>query len=376
MHRVLRGSVAAGVIAFAVAAAMGLALFAWRDARGDERFDVVRWELATLPNKWLYAAGGWLRNEPDAGDVLPRYFASDDRGGTAARARENDVEAVIEGRIDAVLRELGLGWPGPPLPGVLPPVDVELAESPRALVVSPRERIERVRVETLRPDLDRVTAQALERRAEGTPARRSALVVGTGGFATYPAVVDLGGSYRETVETAAHEWVHHYLALYPLGRAYVGGGDAATINETVADLVGEEVAARVLERGGAPAGEADVLRLAEPASDVDRVLRELRVEVDALLAAGRIETAEARMEAVRLELVERGARIRRLNQAYFAWYGAYAARADSVDPLGGQLRELRARAGSLARFAALVRGVTTREQVAALLARDELAGPR
>lgn len=82
------------------------------------------------------------------------------------------------------------------------------------------------------------------------------------------------------------------------------------------------------------------------------------------------------MEAVRLELVERGARIRRLNQAYFAWYGAYAARADSVDPLGGQLRELRARAGSLARFAALVRGVTTREQVAALLARDELAGPR
>jgi len=366
----MQRSVAAGLIAFAITVALGLALFAWSDASRGDRFDVLRWELATLPNKWLHAAGTPWRDAPDANDALARYFATADRNGPAMRALENDVEAVLEGRVDAVLRELGLGWPGPPLGGVLPPVDVELTESPRALVVSSRERIERLRVETQRPDLDVEAAASLERRTEGTPPRRSALVVGTGGFATYPAVVDLGGSYRETVATVAHEWVHHYLALYPLGRAYPRDTDAATINETVADLVGDEIAARVLERWGEPPPTA--ARTPGPAAqvDVDRVLRELRTEADALLASGDVELAEARMEVVRLELAASGVRIRRLNQAYFAWYGTYAARADSVDPLGGQLRELRARAGSLARFAALTRGVTTRAEVAALLARE------
>ena len=101
------------------------------------------------------------------------------------------------------------------------------------------------------------------------------------------------------------------------------------------------------------------------------MLRELRLEVDALLGEGRVEEAERRMEEVRLMLEDHGISIRRINQAYFAWYGTYAARPDAVDPLGDQLRELRARAGPLARFLELVRGITTRAEVEALLARTE-----
>jgi hypothetical protein len=73
------------------------------------------------------------------------------------------------------------------------------------------------------------------------------------------------------------------------------------------------------------------------------------------------------METVRRELGDGGYRVRRINQAYFAWYGTYAARPDSVDPLGPQVRELRARAGSLPRFLELIRAATTREDVARLL---------
>ncbi|MDP6606443.1 MAG: hypothetical protein QF664_09335, partial [Dehalococcoidia bacterium] len=98
-----------------------------------------------------------------------------------------------------------------------------------------------------------------------------------------------------------------------------------------------------------------------------RRLRELRVEVDVLLSEGRIEQAEARMEQVRLELEASGVRIRRINQAYFAWTDVYAARPDAVDPLGEQLRTLRERAGSLARFMALVRDARTRDDVQRLL---------
>jgi len=72
---------------------------------------------------------------------------------------------------------------------------------------------------------------------------------------------------------------------------------------------------------------------------------------------------------VRTELADAGFRVRRINQAYFAWYGSYAARPDAVDPLGAQLREIRARAGSLQAFIELVRVTSTRAEVVELFER-------
>ena len=95
----------------------------------------------------------------------------------------------------------------------------------------------------------------------------------------------------------------------------------------------------------------------------DAVLRDLRTEVDGMLAAGQIAAAEARMEDVRQQLVAKGVRIRRINQAYFAWYGTYTARPDSIDPLGAQVREIRQRTGSLHAFLDAVAGFTSRGDV-------------
>jgi len=53
-------------------------------------------------------------------------------------------------------------------------------------------------------------------------------------------------------------------------------------------------------------------------------MRETRIRVDKLLAQGRIEEAEAYMEERRQEFVAHGYYIRKLNQAYFAFHGAYA----------------------------------------------------
>jgi hypothetical protein len=167
------------------------------------------------------------------------------------------------------------------------------------------------------------------------------------------------------------------MAIYPLGRAYFDNNDARTINETVADVVGDEIAGRVIESHGVPPPPLPQPAAADPSSpsgvDPTMLLRELRIEVDGLLAAGRIDEAERRMEAVREELANSNASIRprRINQAYFAWYGTYAARPDSVDPLGSQIRTVRERAGSLARFIEQVRDVRTRADVARLAA----AGP-
>jgi hypothetical protein len=90
-----------------------------------------------------------------------------------------------------------------------------------------------------------------------------------------------------------------------------------------------------------------------PAFDFRAEMAETRVRVDELLAAGEIETAEAYMEERRLFFLENGYRIRKLNQAYFAFYGAYAAQpggAAGDDPIGPRLRDIRAHSPSLRVF--------------------------
>lgn len=353
-------------VAFVIATIVWVLLFQARAAQSGDAFDFARWEVQTLPGAVLYRLAAPLRADPPADEALAAYFALEERHTAEGARLENTVEITIANRIDAVLAEQGIGWEAPPAGPVLPPVNFELADPPHALVLSPRARIESLRVDVLRADLTLAEAQAKERAAEAD-GTRSALVVETGGVAAYPAVVVIGGDYEQTVATAAHEWTHHYLAPYPLGRAYFGSDGGRVINETVADVVGAEVSKLVLARWGTP-GAAGVPSSSpvRPALSADSVLRALRLEVDELLAAGRIDDAERRMEAVRLQLGEAGYSHRRINQAYFAWYGTYAARSDSVDPLGAQVRTIRERAGSLERFLELIRGTTTREDVARL----------
>ncbi len=340
-----------------------------RDARTGDRFDLVRWELDTLPNRWLAAIGAPFREAVDDDATLREYFGLAP-GETGRDALENEVERIIEGRIDAVLREAGLSA-RISLPGTtFPPVDIELAISPQVLVTSPRDVIERRGADLLRPDLELDAAVELEGRTMADDPTVSALVVPSGGVATYPAIVSDRSSYGGVLRTAAHEWVHHYLSFYPLGFNYFASGDLRTINETVADIVGDEVAAVVLERWGDPTALPSVAPVPppEPAGvTVDRnaVLRDLRLEVDAILADGQVEEAERRMEEVRQELRDAGHNIRVINQAYFAWYGTYAARPDATDPLGGYLREVRERTGSARAYLETIRGWTSRADVEA-----------
>jgi hypothetical protein len=68
-----------------------------------------------------------------------------------------------------------------------------------------------------------------------------------------------------------------------------------------------------------------------------------RVTVDELLEQGDIEEAEAYMEARRQIFWQNGYYIRRINQAYFAFHGAYADQpggAAGDDPVGAAVREL------------------------------------
>jgi hypothetical protein len=131
-------------IALVAGFALWAALFAAHNARAGEEFDSKRWERTQVLNKWVFALGAPFRSDPSHDEAIAAYFSTSNRlRGDEGRRLENVVEAAIEGRIDAVLRDEGItareSLPGPF--AVWPPVDIEIAPAPQLLVVSPRSEI-------------------------------------------------------------------------------------------------------------------------------------------------------------------------------------------------------------------------------------------
>jgi hypothetical protein len=290
------------------------------------------------------------------------------------------IEEVIEGRASAVLEDqLALE---PPLFSdlglVFPPVDFELDASPRVLAVSPRERIELRDSYLLTPHLDAREIEEMEREAEAENSNGSgdsALVIRTGGFSSYPSVVFQDASYESLIETVFHEWLHSYLIFFPLGASYFGSDEARTLNESVANIAGKELARLYFDRHGtldeacgtAPATPMPTPSPLAPAFDFTAEMRDLRRQVEAMLAEGRIEEAEALMNAKRDEFEAKGVFIRRLNQAYLAFHGFYADSPGSIDPIGPNLQTLLQRAGSAGEFVRVASGITSRAELDAVL---------
>jgi hypothetical protein len=100
--------------------------------------------------------------------------------------------------------------------------------------------------------------------------------------------------------------------------------------------------------------------------DFNHEMHTTRVNVDALLAAGKINEAESYMEQRRQLFVQNGYTIRKLNQAYFAFYGAYAdvpGGAAGEDPVGPAVRALRAHSQSLADFVNRIAWMTSFDEL-------------
>jgi hypothetical protein len=164
------------------------------------------------------------------------------------------------------------------------------------------------------------------------------------------------------VEVIGHEWTHNYLTLRPLGAMYDVSPSLRTMNETAASLMGKEIGGRMLERyypelvppevTGEP--EAETIPAGPSAFDFRMEMRETRVTVDGLLAQGKVEQAETYMEQRRQVFWENGYHdMRRLNQAYFAFHGAYADEpggAAGEDPVGAAVRALWSASPSPAEF--------------------------
>ncbi len=399
MRLVLAVYVTALALMIALAAAGAVVLYndagpddAAEAAAGAHGYDLVSWETKHFPEKWLYKLQHLFdsRSEPAADEAVCTYFQlagelrnAADGAGDDSRERlsemENRVEDIIEGRVTAVLEDEGLALEPPlfsDLGLVFPPVDFEFDATPRVLAVSPRERIELRGSYLLTADLTREQIGEIERNAEADNRGESgvsALVIRTGGLSSYPSVVFEDESYESLVATVFHEWLHSYLIFFPLGASYFSSSEARTLNESVANIAGKDLARLYFERYGTqeemcgPPPPAATPSPAPPAFDFTSEMRALRRTVEAMLADGRIEEAEALMAAKRDEFEAKGVFIRRLNQAYFAFHGFYADTAGSIDPIGPKLQTLLERAGSPGEFVRRVSVITTGAELDAAL---------
>ena len=79
------------------------------------------------------------------------------------------------------------------------------------------------------------------------------------------------------------------------------------------------------------------------------------------------------MEERRLVFVEQGYAIRKLNQAYFAFYGTYADLPASISPIGGQVERFRELVPDLGEFIRAVSRISSYEQFLDMLAELEAA---
>ncbi len=285
-------------------------------------------------------------------------------------------EATLQSQISEAVAELDLTTAGQPLPPVL----YHTSPTPLALIVSRRNVIEQIANISVLPTL--TLDQQIE--LENNVARSldvSTLTVPIGGVGVYPTMVTETTDLRWTLETIAHEWTHNYLNVRPLGINYSATPELRTMNETTASIAGSEVGTLVLEKyypeflasnpnfGLAAFPQAPLPLDGQedsPPFDFRAEMHETRVTADELLAQGKIEEAEAYMEERRQVFWQNGYLLRKINQAYFAFHGAYAdvpGGAAGEDPVGPAVRALREQSDSLADFINTIAQMTSFEEL-------------
>ena len=369
-----------------------------------DQFSISRWEISSVSKVVDQSIDNKYHLTAEDSQVVVDYFAVMDKINSETSAIEaissgvmkGDLASHVQALVDLEIQRDGLsGKAGAvleiqlraaltdagifnPLDGRLdlkstfPPVQLTLQEPPKLLVISPRDKIEHLATITLNNGLSLDEIDKLETSV--STLHVSALVVDLGGIATYPSFVANRYGLRFALSTAAEEWLHQYFFFRPLGFRYVleqlGVSEPdyiVTMNETLAGMVSNEIAGMLYDRYYASyypsTGQQNGGGTASGFS-FNTFMRETRLRTDSLLAEGQIEQAESYMEQQRLVLASHGYLIRKLNQAFFAFYGSYADQPGFENPIADNLKALRDKSADLASFVRKATSLTNPDQLA------------
>ena len=318
------------------------------------KYSIIRWELNNFPDKWINKFKYLGNTSSDIGITALCDYIETNEGD------QNYVEEVLESLISNVLVEEKFARLGT---FVFPPVDTKLKSAPNLLVISPRNQIERVQEILLSAEIPLSVIENIENKLL-LEEDLSGLVIGLGGLATYPSSIADMQSLEDILTTVAHEWMHHYLFFHPLGRAIYDNEEMMILNESISTIIGNEIGTKVWVK--ISNNENCISQPKEQKENTSfnfsDVMKETRQTVETYLQDGQIEEAEIYMDNQRKEFVRNGYSIRKINQAYFSFYGTYADRPESVSPIYKYLLEIRNESSSLREFLDLLEDISSYEE--------------
>ncbi|MCL0105469.1 hypothetical protein M1N90_01780 [Dehalococcoidia bacterium] len=338
---------------------------------GPDYFSVVSWEIRHIPLKWSHLLWEMFPGNKPSDDerilIVEDYLKLTkqvnkeknllERG---IRQKKHDfnqesshliqltyrrdalkgrAEEAIEAAISSVVHKQNLGLT---LGMLFPPVDISLDSPPHILVTSPRNEIKLTDKQLIRADITGNRKQEIERRVEKDP-NISALVDNLSGLGTYPALVSDEHELRQIFRTSAHEWLHNYWFLRSFGQRMWDSLEMYTLNETAADIAGDEIGDLAFSNFGGDLSDPGnkYLTNTDYQSQVATILKETRQKTEILLDEKKVAEAEDYMKSQWWLLKLSGYNIRKINQAFFAFRGNYATSSSSTSPIGDELKEYR-----------------------------------
>ena len=276
----------------------------------QHKFNIFVWEMKNLPKQVID-----LPRKPNISEEQARNYLQN-----KIFDHNNQIELFLEDEVSKKIKEkLGKKF-------LFPPLYVSIEKPPKVLIVSPRNNIYQQRAILLNNDIPLDDIEYIEKQIDSLDL--SSIILDTGGFAAYPSIVNITKDYESMISTISHEWLHHYLFFFPLGRSYFKGGEMIFINETLADIFADEISKNHQKEDS----EASVFFKFH--------MKETREKVDKLLLKGEIEKAENYMKERGNELNDNGFKIRKINQAYFAFYGNYGSSPSSTHNYHEKLTKL------------------------------------
>jgi hypothetical protein len=367
------------------------------------QFNLMKWEIGHVFDNWVYHSkrtlAGHQSAAPQGIESVRKYFKAvsgeklrqglftksgslsfDERKALVELITEERfiqsrlkaaVEATLEAAVGSAIDEVGI--PGKFGPIRWPPVDFVFEPSPLLLVTSPKDRIQRGDDILLKHDVTLETKDMIEAQVEAV-GNISALIVNLGGIATYPAHISNYDSLHAVLILVSHEWLHHYLFFRPLGFCCLQDSTMVSVNETIVNMASKEIGdlAFALLTGDAPEkpiypkASLKTPSIGESRFDFRSEMRKTRIYLDGLLEVPDEDQVERYLEDRRKIFMDNGFNIRKLNTAYFAFYGTYGTNPASVSPIEGQVRAIRSAADDLPQFLNKVSRVTSYEDLEGL----------
>mgnify|MGYP000892995034 CR=1 FL=1 len=273
------------------------------------QFDIFSWELQNLPKKTINVFKNNNLTESEVKTILEIGNESND----------SQIELYFEKTVSNEIKDkLEKNF-------LFPPLYLSLEKPPKVLIISPRNKIFQKKALLIDNAIPLKEIIIIENAIDEK--NLSSIILDTGGFAAYPSIVKKNKDYDFMISTVSHEWLHQYLFFYPLGRSYFKGGEMVSINETLADLFGQEISKKNIKSYNSE-------------DFFYSFMRETRLEVDELLRLGKIFEAEKYMLDQTNVLKSKGYKIRKINQAYFAFYGNYGSSPSSTHSFDLKLEEL------------------------------------